>query len=169
MEVGGILMVVVGAATEAFSFGASSALVVGGLALVGGGIAMQVLAAKDISSKMTDLTKNNTLLNEDEVIAATLILANKNVSAMVAAIDSAVNALTNLQTGWIGLKGDLQNIIDALNTGKGDEGTTWLIDDLNAAKTDWDVAKTLAVKLQSNGTISVKISNPVNYTEPVAA
>ena len=168
MEVGGILMIVIGVVAEELSFGASSALVVGGLAVVGGGIAMQVLAAKDISAKMAQLTTDNTTLNEDETIAATLTLANKNVSAMVNAIDGAVTAVTSLQTGWIGLKGDLQEIIDALNSGKGDEGTTWLIDDLNAAKADWDVARTLAVKLQSNGTIPVQHTIPIDYPEPVA-
>ena len=71
-----------------------------------------------------------------------------------------MTAVANLQTGWIGLKGDLQEIVDALNAGKGDEGTTWLINDLNTAKADWDVAKTLAVKLQSNGTIPVQEHHP---------
>jgi non-hemolytic enterotoxin B/C len=167
MEVGGILAVVVGAATEVFSFGASTALVVGGLALVGGGIAMQVLAAKDIGKKMDLLKDDTTKLNEDETIVATLTLANKNVSAMVKAIDGAVTAITSLQTGWIGLKGDLQQIVNALNTGKDDEGTTWLINDLNAAKADWDVTKALAVKLQSNGTIPVKSSKTIDYPAPV--
>ena len=169
MEAVGILIAVVGVAAEGLSFGASTALVVGGLAVVGGGIAMQVVAGKDISSKMDDLTTQNNTLAEDEVVAATLTLANKNVSSMINAIDSAVTAVTSLQTGWIGLKGDLQEIVDALNAGKGDEGTTWLINDLNAAKADWDVAKTLAVKLQSNGTIPVQNTTPINYPAPVAA
>jgi non-hemolytic enterotoxin B/C len=169
MEVGGILMIVVGVCTEELSFGASTALVVGGLAVIGGGIAMQVLAGKDISSKMYDLSQQNVTLAEDETVAATLTLANKNVTAILSSLDSAVQAVTSLQTGWTGLKGDLQNIIDALNAGQGDEGTSWLIDDLNAAKADWDDAKQLAVQLQSNGTISVKNTTPIKYPMPVAA
>ncbi len=166
MEVTGALMIVVGVATEELTFGASTALVVGGLAVAGGGVAMQVVAGKDISKKLDDLKNKTTELTEDETIIASLTLASKNVGAMVNSIDHAVTALTSLQSGWGSLKGDLQEIIDALNQGKGDEGTTWLLDDLNSAKKDWDDAKTLAVKLQSNGTISVKHSTPIKYPTP---
>lgn len=166
LEVGGILMIVVGVCTEEISFGTSTALVVGGLAAVGGGIAMQVLAGKDISKKMDDLKNKNIELEEDEQVAACLTLAHKNVGAIIKSIDNAFTALTSLQSGWSSLSGDLSEIIDALNVGKGDEGTTWLIDDLNAAKADWLVAKDLAVTLQANGTIPVKHSTPINYPTP---
>lgn len=162
MEVGGILMIVVGVATEELSFGASTALVVGGLACVGGGIAMQVLAGKDISAKMDQLKTDNTNLTEDETVVACLTLASKNVTAMINSIDSAVAALTSLQSGWSSLSGDFSQIIQALQSGEGDTGD-WLITDLNAAKSDWDDANTLAIKLQSNGTLQVSNSNPITY------
>lgn len=166
MEIGGILMIVVGVAGEIESAGASTALVVGGLAVIGGGVAMQVLAGKDLSAKMKQLQDDNVQLATDLQISACLINASKNVTAIITSIANAIVAIQNLQAGWSGLKGDLQQIIDALNAGQGDEGTTWLITDLNAAKADWTTALALAVQLQSNGTLQVQNSNPVNYPTP---
>jgi hypothetical protein len=166
MEVGGILMIVVGVAAEIETAGVATALVVGGLAVVGGGIAMQVLAGKDLSAKIDQLQSDQTQLSTDQQIASCLINASQNVSAMVSSIANAVTAVGALQSGWSSLKGDLQQIITALNNGEGDEGTTWLIDDLNAAKADWADALALAVKLQSNGTLQVKTSNPISYPTP---
>jgi non-hemolytic enterotoxin B/C len=166
MEIGGILMIVVGVAGEIESAGASTALVVGGLAVIGGGVAMQVLAGKDLSAKMTQLQNDNVQLATDLQISACLINASKNVTAIITSIANAIIAIQNLQAGWSGLKGDLQQIIDALNAGTGDEGTTWLITDLNAAYADWNSALALAVQLQSNGTLQIQNSNPVNYPTP---
>jgi hypothetical protein len=166
MELGGILMIVVGVVCEIETFGVATALVVGGLAVTGGGIALQVVAGKDISAKLTELRDRTVQLSTDLRIAACLINASRNVSAIVNSIENAIIAIQNLQAGWSGLKGDLQQITDALNAGKGDEGTTWLITDLNAAYADWEIAKDLAVKLQSNGRLEVQHSNPVNYPTP---
>ena len=166
MEIGGILMIVVGVAGEIESAGASTALVVGGLAVIGGGVAMQVLAGKDLSAKMKQLQDDNVQLATDLQISACLINASKNVTAIITSIANAIVAIQNLQAGWSGLKGDLQQIVDALNAGQGDEGTTWLITDLNAAEADWKAALALAVQLQSNGTLQVQNSNPVNYPTP---
>lgn len=171
MEVTGALMIVVGVAGEIESGGVTTALIVGGIAVIGGGIAMQVIAGKDLHLKMNQLKNDQTQLTQDQQSASCLIMASKTVTNIINSIDNAVTAIQSLQDGWTSLKGDLQQIIDALNDGKGDEGTTWLIDDLNAAKSDWDDALALAQKLQSNGTLRVKHTQLKDeiYPEPVPA
>jgi len=166
MEIGGILMIVVGVAGEIETAGVSTALVVGGLAVVGGGIAMQVLAGKDLSSKISQLQTDTTQLTTDLQISSCLINASQNVTSIITSIENAVTALNSLQSGWSSLKGDFQQIIDALNDGQGDVGTGWLLTDLASAKADWDDTLTLAISLQSNGTLTVQNSNPVNYPTP---
>lgn len=158
MEVTGILMITVGVLAEFETAGLSTALVVGGVAAVGGGVAMQVVAGKDISKKMDDLSDTMAKLQKDEIAFSSLSQASKSVTLMIDNISKAETALTSLQSGWSSLKGDLQQVVDALDTAKGDEGS-WLIDDLNASKSDWDDAKELAVKLQANGTLKVEHKN----------
>lgn len=168
MTVVGVLMITVGVLGEFETGGASTALVLGGLAVMGGGIAMDVVAGMDLSKKMDEYKDATTELTKDQQISSCLIQASQTVQSLVDSINNAMGAITNLQSGWSSLKGDLDQVIDALNDAESDEGTSWVIDDLNAAKADWEDAKTLAVQLQANGTLQVKHTNPMDY-DPTGA
>jgi non-hemolytic enterotoxin B/C len=168
MTVVGVLMITVGVLGEFETGGASTALVLGGLAVMGGGIAMDVVAGLDLSKKMDEYKDATTELTKDQQISSCLIQASQTVQSLVDSINNAMGAITNLQSGWSSLKGDLDQVIGALNDAESDEGTSWVIDDLNAAKADWEDAKTLAVQLQANGTLQVKHTNPMDY-DPTGA
>ncbi len=168
MTVVGVLMITVGVLGEFESGGATTALVLGGLAVMGGGIAMDVVAGMDLSKKMDEYKDATTELTKDQQISSCLIQASQTVQSLVDSINNAMGAITNLQSGWSSLKGDLDQVIGALNDAESDEGTSWVIDDLNAAKADWEDAKTLAVQLQANGTLQVKHTNPMDY-DPTGA
>jgi non-hemolytic enterotoxin B/C len=168
MTVVGVLMITVGVLGEFETGGASTALVLGGLAVMGGGIAMDVVAGMDLSKKMDEYKDATTELTKDQQISSCLIQASQTVQSLVDSINNAMGAITNLQSGWSSLKGDLDQVIGALNDAESDEGTSWVIDDLNAAKADWEDAKTLAVQLQANGTLQVKHTNPMDY-DPTGA
>jgi non-hemolytic enterotoxin B/C len=151
--VGG-LMIAVGVLAEIETAGASTALVVGGLAVVGAGAGVAIAGGVDYAKQSSALgTAITTKTNLQQQYAATKQI-NNIVQSLSAQATEAVTAVGSLMSGWQTLGQEFIEFQAALTSATPNLGF-FLVAQLNAAKADWDDVATQARKLLDYGSIAV--------------
>lgn len=157
LVVAGGVAILVGVFGEIESAGTSTALIVGGFALMGGAA---VVGAVEFTSWVTankNLIAATNQLNQDQAVLAATQQALINISSLKDACSQASTAALGLAGSWNSLAGDLQQTIDALQDAEDlGDAPTWLPSLLETANSDWQTVLTLATDLQANGTLPVQ-------------
>ena|GEM_PF-1674919 len=112
--VAGILLVVAGALGEFETAGASTALIVGGLALMAGGATATGLGGKDYDAKLEDLTAATIKLNQDQSDLTTLASLKTSFSSIKDQLQSTEDALQSLVTSWQELSNGISAVVSDL-------------------------------------------------------
>jgi non-hemolytic enterotoxin B/C len=152
--VGG-LMIAVGALAEIETAGASTALIIGGLAVVGAGAGVAIAGGVDYSKQTsalgTAITQKTTLQQQ---YAATKQV-NSTVQNLSSQASAALTAAGALLKGWQTLGAQFVEFQGALDRSQPDLGF-FLMAQLNAAKKDWDDLGAYATKLLAFGQLSTQ-------------
>lgn len=117
MILGGVFVTAVGAIADFVTAGASTPVVVGGIAMIAAGVGGEVASAltlKALNGSKADLLQQNAQL-KDEVKAATGI--GSAYSSLTTQLSSAVTAASNMQNAWGFLQGNLTNLVNDLQGG----------------------------------------------------
>lgn len=154
-DVVGVLMITVGVLAEIETAGVSTALVVGGLAVVGGGTAAIIIASKNLNASQSQYASTLATLNNDEAVFSLTTQASTSINSLISAIQSGVTAVEALQAGWSALGSDFGQVVQALQSATPGAGS-WLVPLLESANSDWQTTLTLATNLQQNGTLPVQ-------------
>lgn len=155
--VAGVAMIVVGALAEIPSGGASTALIGGGVLIVSGGVIMETMGSTDYSNQIDKQKDVQEQLAGDKIELAGLKTTKHQVTGFVAGLANAIIAATSLKAAWQTLDADLQELITAIKDVDPNIPPTWLLDELNRAKLDWQVALDQAKKLQPDGKVPTKL------------
>lgn len=151
--VGG-LMIAVGVLAEIETAGASTALVLGGLAVLGTGAGVAIAGGVDFAKQSSALgTAITTKTNLQQQYAATKQV-NNIVQSLSTQAAAAVTAVGSLMTGWQTLGQEFVEFQGALSSATPNLGF-FLIAQLNTAKADWDDVAAQARKLLDYGNIAV--------------
>jgi hypothetical protein len=138
----GALVLAVGVLAEIETAGASTALVVAGLGVLGAGATVVGIGAKDYDEKMK-AKRNDTVklatLNSEITVAVHLVGQS---SALLANVKSARNALDSMVRTWQVLGTQFSAVLSNLDNMSPDDGP-FLQSELASSKDDWnDVAST---------------------------
>ena len=153
----GSLLIVVGALTEIPSGGLSTALIGGGVLVVSSGVIMETMGSLNYSQQI-DLEKHvHEQLEGDEVELIGLKTTKQQVTGFVDGLANAITAATSLKAAWQTLDADLEELITTIKDVDPSIPSTWLVDELNRAKLDWQVALDQAKKLQPDGKVPTKV------------
>ncbi|MFN3686161.1 HBL/NHE enterotoxin family protein [Salinarimonas sp.] len=164
MVVGG-LMIAVGALAEIETGGVSTALIVGGVAVIAGGATMTGIAGKNYDDTLKALRADQTQLAKDKAELTLLQHAKGQISGLTGTLDQTTAALANLVTAWQQLDNgigavvaDLQNPQDYLaSIRKSDPSATpqtvsiIVTAELETAQQDWSSAVDIASSLLEKG------------------
>lgn len=156
--VAGVVMIVVGAVGEIPSGGTTTALIGGGVLIVSGGVIMETMGSTDYS-KQIDKQKNvQEELEGDKIDLAGLKTIKHQVTGFVKHLENAIAAATGLKAAWQVLDADLEEVITAIkDVHPNTQAATWLPQELDRAKRDWQVALDHAKKLQPDGKVPTKL------------
>lgn len=151
-------MIVVGAVGEIPSGGTTTALIGGGVLIVSGGVIMETMGSTDYS-KQIDKQKNvQEELEGDKIDLAGLKTIKHQVTGFVKHLENAIAAATSLKAAWQALDADLEEVITAIkDVHPNTQAATWLPQELDRAKRDWQVALDHAKKLQPDGKVPTKL------------
>ena len=156
LAIAGGVAIAVGVFGELESAGTSTALVVGGFALLGGAATVGAVEMGSWVSAQKNLVAATNQLNQEQSVLAATQQALVNIQNLGDACSEASSAALGLAGSWNSLADDLQQTIDALQAAEGaDEAPAWLPPLLEAANADWQTTLTLAQSLQANGTLPV--------------
>ena len=157
LAVAGGVAIVVGVFGEIELAGTSTALIVGGFALMGGAATVGAVEFTSwVTANKNLIAATNQLATDQAVLAATQ-QALINIGSLKDACSQASTAALGLAGSWNSLAGDLQQTIDALQTAESlDDAPAWLPSLLTTANSDWQDVLTLAKDLQANGTLPVQ-------------
>ena len=114
---GGVFMIAVGAVTDFVTAGASTPLVIGGVAVVAAGVAGEVASAITLESLNNEKAK---LLTEKANLKAEVTLATGiegGYQSLHNQVSVAVKAATGMLSAWESLSADLGSMITDLNKG----------------------------------------------------
>lgn len=164
MVVGG-LMIAVGALAEIETAGVSTALIVGGVAVIAGGATMTGIAGKNYDDTLKALRADQSRLAQDKAELTLLQHAKGQISGLTGTLDQTTAALANLVTAWQQLDNgigavvsDLQNPQDYLaSIRKSDPSATpqtvsiIVSAELETAQQDWSSAVDIASSLLAKG------------------
>lgn len=117
---GGTLLIAIGAAGEVFTGGTSTALVAGGVALTGAGVAGETIATKSLIDLLNQKAQ---VLQEIAKIKYEVTQAHSSAGGLQALSDQAgqtATALQQMSNAWTTLGKKLQDIIDDLQLDDGD-------------------------------------------------
>lgn len=154
--IAGGVAIAVGIFGEIESAGTSTALVVGGFALLGGAATVGAVELSSFVSAQKNLTAATNQLNQDQAVLAATQQALANITNLGDACSQASSAALALAGSWSSLSDDLQQTIEALQDAEGaDSAPAWLPALLESANADWQDTLTLAKNLQMNGTLPV--------------
>lgn len=159
--VAGVAMIVFGAISEIPSGGASTALIGGGVLVVSVGVIMETWGSTDYSSQIDQQKKVQEQLAGDKIELVGLKTTKHQVSGFVEGLSNAITAATNLKAAWQSLDADLEEVITAVKDVDPNISPDWLLDELNRAKLDWQVALDQAKKLQPDGRVPTKLFSNV--------
>ena len=155
--VAGVAMVVVGALAEIPSGGTSTALIGGGVLVVSGGVIMETMGSIDYSKQIDKQKDVQEQLAGDKIELTGLKTTKHQVTGFVDGLANAIIAATSLKAAWQTLDADLEELITAIKDVDPNIPPTWLLDELNRAKLDWQVALDQAKKLQPDGKVPTKV------------
>ena len=133
---------------EELSFGASTAVVVSGLLVAGGGIALIVVGANGIgkaSTAIRNATSQKAALSKE---MAGLKAYQTNMSSLKSAVGNAVSAVGNLSQSWDYLYEDMNAVIGDLKTASSTVKLPWFDDTMDAADKDWNQVGSMAKAVQ---------------------
>ncbi len=156
----GALMIVVGALAEIETAGVSTALIVGGLAVVGAGAGVAIAAGVDYSKQTSALGSAITTQKTLQLQYAATKQVNNIVQNLSSQASAALTAAGALLKGWQTLGAQFTEFLTALDRAQPDLGY-FLLAQLNAAKKDWDDLGAYATKLLAFGQISTQ-NGPTN-------
>ena len=114
---GGVFMIAVGAVTDFVTAGASTPLVLGGIAVVAAGVGGEVAAAVTLENLNNEKAK---LLTEEANLTAEVKLATSisgGYQSLSGQVGNAVKAASGMQNAWEALSADLGSMINDLNQG----------------------------------------------------
>ena len=152
---GGVFVICVGAITDFVTAGASTPVVVGGVALLAGGIGGEVASAvtlKNLNDEKASLLTEQANLKAEVKLATGISTGYKSLNTQVT---GAVTAATSMSNAWTSLSADLKSMIDDLQNGVKNTGEIRKIF-LTAANT---VIKTVLADI---GTIKKQMSGVSN-------
>ena len=153
----GVLMIVVGGFTEIATAGLSTVLIGGGVLVFSSGVAMETVGRSDYSQQIDKQKNVQEELEGDKIELAGLKTTKHQVTGFVDGLANAITAATNLKAAWHTLDADLEELITAITDVDPSIPVTWLLDELNRAKLDWQVALDQAKKLQPDGKVPTKL------------
>ncbi len=169
---GGVFITAVGAVADFVTAGASTPVVVGGVALIAAGVGGEVASAVTLSNLNNEKAK---LLREKSTLTAEVNLAlgiKGGYSSLANQAGAAMNAATQMQNAWEFLGGDLSNLINDLEKGTTSSGEVRKIWLTAANSTVASVLKdTNIIKTQMSGTkqlVAPKGENIGDYIVSVA-
>lgn len=165
MIVVGVLIIVVGALAEIETAGVAAGLVIGGVAVVAGGVAMTGIAGKNYDDTMKDLANDQQKLAAEQAELTLLNHAKGQISGLSTTLANTAAALANLVTAWQQLDNgiaavvtDLQNPQDYLASLQKDDPSATpqtvsiiVSAELQTAQQDWERAVTVASALLEKG------------------
>lgn len=157
MVVAGVAMIVFGTVSEILSGGASTALIGGGVLVVSGGVITETFGSTDYSSKIDNQKHVEEQLAGERIELAGLKTAKNQMSGFVDALTDSIAAATSLKAAWQTLDADLEELITAIKDVDPNISPNWLLEELNRAKLDWQVALDQAKKLQPDGKVPTKL------------
>lgn len=157
----GVVMIVVGAIGEIPSGGTTTALIGGGVLLVSSGVIMETIGSTDYSQQIDKQKNVQEELEGDEIELTGLKTTKQQVTGFVDGLTNAITAATNLKAAWQTLDVDLEELITAIKDVDPNIPATWLLDELNRAKLDWQVALDQAKMLQPDGKVPTKLYKKV--------
>jgi len=158
--VAGAVMVVVGFLAEIPTAGASTALVVTGIAVAAGGATTAIAGAVDLANNTKMIGETIVKLSDLGKQYAATSHINSTVQNFRDGAIAALNAVNSLLIGWQTLDKDFEEFIKELDRARPDMGF-FLQAQLETAKKDWNDLADLARILQSYGSIPVN-SGKVN-------
>ena len=152
--VGG-LMIAVGALAEIETAGASTALIIGGLAVVGAGAGVAIAGGVDYSKQISTLGTAITQITTLQQQYAGTKQVNSTVQNLSSQASAALTAAGALLKGWQTLGAQFVEFQSALHRSQPDLGF-FLTAQLNGAKKDWDDLGAYANKLLAFGQLSTQ-------------
>ncbi|XP_020614246.1 uncharacterized protein LOC110052457 [Orbicella faveolata] len=157
----GVVMIVVGAVTEIPSGGISTALIGGGVLVVSSGVMMETIGSTDYNQQIDKQKTVQEELKGDEIELTGVKTTKHQVTGFVDGLKNAIIAATSLKAAWQTLDADLEELITAIKDVDPNIPATWLLDELNRAKLDWQVALDQAKMLQPDGKVPTKLYKKV--------
>ena len=154
---GGIALIVVGAVAELETAGASTVLIGAGVLVVSGGAIAGTLGMSDYDKQITAQKQIQEQLATDKQEMTGLKIAKGQLDGFVSAVSSAITATQALVEGWQALGADLSETIDAIDRVDPSITPDFIVAELNAANSDWQVALDQAKHLQANGQVPHKV------------
>lgn len=158
-DVVGGLMIAVGVLGEIETGGVSTALIVGGIAVIAGGTTAMGVAGADYTKTSNAYKQANAELQQDQQVMASTQQAQQTISSLVDAVGQGITAVESLQKGWNSLQADFNQVIQALEQADDPSLGSWLTSLLSAANADWVDTLNLAKSIQQYGTLPVQKSN----------
>ena len=158
-DVVGGLMIVVGVLGEIETGGVSTALIVGGIAVIAGGTVAMGVAGADYTKVKNEYAAANLALTQDEQVLTSTQQAATNISTLAAAVSDGITAVESLQKSWNSLQADFNQVVEALESADNPDLGSWLTSLLSAANSDWGDTLTLAQNIQQYGTLPVQSAN----------
>ena len=156
--IAGVAIMVIGLIAEIPSGGASTALIGGGFLIAGaGGVTMETLGAANYSSQIDKQRGVQERLVGDKKELAGLKTTKAHVTGFLGGLAGAITATTHLKAAWQALDADLEELITAIKDVDPDISSDWLVDELNRAKKDWQVALDQAKRLQPDGKVPITL------------
>lgn len=146
----GGLMVVGGLATEALSFGATTALVVSGVLVAGGGIALITLGSIQIDKASHDIANTQARITELNENMGLLSAYSGTLEQLKTACEDGTTAISNLQTTWEYLYEDMNAVIHDIDAANSSIQLPWFEPSINTAVDDWTQLNQMAALAQSN-------------------
>jgi len=146
--IGGVVMIVVGAAVTFETAGASTAIILAGVALTAGGASALAAASADLDGKIKALGKLEKTRSEDLQMYAGVRTAIGQVSELSGRCDAAVAAAEDLTSRWQYLCGDLDTLRQAITGIR--PGDYSVVHSIQYADADWAACLHAAQAIQAN-------------------
>jgi hypothetical protein len=144
---GGVFVIVVGATADFVTAGTTTPVIIGGVAVVAGGIGGEVASAltfQTLSNGKGDLLQKTAKLKDEVKLAQALNIGH---SAFANGVNSALAAAKQMRTAWNFLQDDLTNLSSDLQKG---------IINATGLRTIWLTAANSAVKQVLDDTNIIK-------------
>ena len=134
-------------------------MVVGGLAVAGGGVALTVIGAKTLKQAESDITDTMKQINQINESVTALTHVDGQIKDLLSAVTTALESVRAMEKGWQVLNADFTELMqDVADT----EKVNWVKPKLNATGLAWTKMQTDATMLQTYGKLDVQVSTDVS-------